>query len=121
MTNRDRINQLSNEKLASYLSAVACRNCVIKDCKGNFRGSCSNTIKEWLDSEVTELKKGQIVKDINTNELFLVLSIDDSGVTCMNQKFNEVKIGIDYINDYVLHDELDILDFTRWVVSEVTE
>lgn len=54
MTNRDKLNNMPNEELASYLAAVACRNCVIKYCKDNFKISCSNTIKEWLDSEVEE-------------------------------------------------------------------
>ena len=65
-----------------------------------------------------ELRKGQIIKDEYSN-LFLVLSINGSAITCMNQKFNEVKIGLAYLNDYSLYDELDISEFVKWIESEI--
>lgn len=59
MTNREKLNQMSNEVLAKQLSVSDCNNCVayslcINNCINNFKKSCSNTIKEWLESDVEE-------------------------------------------------------------------
>ena len=62
MTNRDKINGLSNAMLADILCRVdstyniICKFCIHReeDCLGK---SCFDGIKAWLDAPVKELKK----------------------------------------------------------------
>ena len=64
MTNRDKFNGMSNDRLADILSRVdnayntRCKLCILwgEDCfLGGF--SCFDGIKAWLDAPVKELKK----------------------------------------------------------------
>ena len=64
MTNRDKVNNMSNDRLADILSRVdnayntRCKFCILwgEDCFwGGF--SCSEGIKAWLDAPVKEPKK----------------------------------------------------------------
>lgn len=56
MTNRDKINALSNIELAGFLGRDIGTNCSLciyrgKDCKDK---SCTSGIKAWLESECDE-------------------------------------------------------------------
>ena len=64
MTNRDKVNSMSNDRLADILSRVdnayntRCKFCILwgEDCfLGGF--SCFDGIKAWLDAPVKEPKK----------------------------------------------------------------
>lgn len=53
MTNRDRLNNMTNEDLASYLKCsinISCDKCI--EIYG--LSPCKERIKEWLESEVED-------------------------------------------------------------------
>ena len=60
MTNRDKLNEMSNEELSELLSNMPCSYSPAYDyChdQSEFAGSeltCDELIKKWLESEVTE-------------------------------------------------------------------
>ena len=64
MTNRNKINDMSNDRLADMLSRVdmadniRCKFCILRAENCILSGlSCFDGIKAWLDAPVKELKK----------------------------------------------------------------
>lgn len=57
MTNRDKINAMSNKELARFIKdrQEDCDKCVLYNICENYEGaSCVDNITEWLESEVDE-------------------------------------------------------------------
>ena len=58
MTNRDKLNNMTNEELATFINNIVdpCIYCIIYDFCNNCTPfiSCENVICRWLESEVEE-------------------------------------------------------------------
>ena len=58
MTNREKINEMNNEQLASLLAGIDCGDCPVgKDVCLNVYAdtfTCRGSFKRWLESEVTD-------------------------------------------------------------------
>ena len=53
MTNRDKINALSNKELAKILNRLDCSFCIFKEVS-HCSGTCLEGVEQWLNTEVEE-------------------------------------------------------------------
>ena len=53
MTNRDKINEMSNIELAKILDKIGCDFCTFRD-KSSCSAKCIEGVEQWLESEVNE-------------------------------------------------------------------
>lgn len=64
MTNKERLNQMTDEELARFIARneeIVCDGCSSKEC--HIKEDCIPHIIKWLNSDVNKLSKWEVMND----------------------------------------------------------
>lgn len=67
---------------------------------------------------IDKVKPGTIIVD-NKMSRFLIIGVnkDKNYIDCLDQHFDRISIGLDWIQSYLVYDTIDMLKMLQWMNS----
>ena len=67
---------------------------------------------------IDKIKPGTIIVDRKSNKFLIIgLKKDKNCIDCLDETFTDISIGLDWIDDYLIYDTIDLAKMIEWMKS----